>query len=257
MQVASDLDTYITLKGGAKMGDLQNLYQLQLIELELEVLQNNLRSLPVFADFKQLKIESADAKETFGWADTKRAEHKKRVKRLETDLQQAEEEQKVALQELYEDSGQGVKELEQLEKRSESLSQERTKKEETLLAAMEGLDELEKASAEAKDSYHSIHETLLALHKSGNKEIKQLKTEMKKLERKANKLRKQIAEPLLQEYQEQRQRFHGRPLAIVENDVCTGCHVILFSVIKSKLNQPDCKVYCENCARLLVPIEEE
>ena len=51
-----------TVKGAAEVSELQNLYKLQQIELELESLQKSIKELPVFASLK-LQAETADAKQ--------------------------------------------------------------------------------------------------------------------------------------------------------------------------------------------------
>ena len=45
------------------MEELQNLYKLQEIELQLEKLQQTQKSLPVIAEFKKLQAETVRAKE--------------------------------------------------------------------------------------------------------------------------------------------------------------------------------------------------
>lgn len=235
------------------MGELHDLYKLQQVELELESLQKTLKMLPVFAEFKQLKATTADAKEALGWAETKLVEQEKRIRRLELDLQQTEAEQQAAQNQLFSSSSKSSKELEQLEKRSDALGREYLEKEEMLLLAMEGKDNLAQTLQKSEGDYRLLRKELRQLQKTGNAEIQQLKNKISDLQGQRKQLQQQVSESLLGEYQQQRARYHGKPLAHVENDCCSGCRVIVFTMIKSKLKQPGNKVYCENCGRLLVP----
>ncbi len=153
---------------------------------------------------------------------------------------------------MYGDRGQSVKELEQLERRVELLHKEQVEKEEMLILAMEGNEELDKALHKAQARYQELRAQLLALQKEGNAEINSLKEEIKNLQQQWQKLRAQIDNNLFHEYQQLRKRFHGRPLARVENDICTGCRVQVYTFLKQKLKEANARVYCENCGRLLI-----
>ncbi|HZK25652.1 MAG TPA: hypothetical protein VFC74_09770 [Oscillospiraceae bacterium] len=235
------------------MGELQKLYELQQVELKIESLQKTLKELPVFAAFKLLQAETADAKEALGWAETKLTEQDKRLHRLEMDLQDAEAEQEKAQTQLFSNSNQSSKGLEQLERRSDALGKERLEKEEMLLLAMEGKDNLAQTLQKSKDDYRSRRKKLRQLQKTGNAEIQELKNKINDLQEQRKQLQEQISESLLKDYRQQRPRYNGKPLAHLENDCCSGCRVMVFKTLKSNLNQPNSKVFCENCGRRLVP----
>jgi len=236
------------------MSDLQRLYQLQQAELQLKAAKKKLKNLPAIIEFAQLKTEFADAKETLAWAKTKLMEQKRRIKRLESDLLQTEADRQEAQEELYGDHGQSVKELEQLGRKVELLDKERAEKEEMLIMAMEGKEELDKALDKAKSNYQELQAKLLVLQKEGNAEIKILKAEIQSLQEQCQEIRAQIEKTLLTEFQQLRKKFHdGRPIARVENDICTGCRVQVYMTLKYKLREGSARVYCESCGRLLIP----
>lgn len=237
------------------MGQLQLLYELQQVELLLEKLQTKLKQLPVFAEFKQLKSVTAEAKESAGWAEIKLQEHKNRVQRLEADLQHTEDEYQAVQTLLYSDTGQGAKELEQLEKKAASLLQERTAQEEALLLAMEGTDDMENAWQAAKEKLRSKTQKLKQLQTTGNEEIEQLKQEILHYREKKELLLSRISAAFLTEYQQNRARYHGRPLALADGGICGGCRVSLPTQLQSLLHKPDVKIQCENCGRILVVIK--
>ena len=212
-------------------------------------MQKSIKRTACFCEFKKLQAETADAKEAWAWARTKLDEQAKRIKRLELDLLQTEAEQRQAQAQLFSDSGQTSKELEQLGRRSHALDCERREKEDMLLLAMEGQENLTQTVQQAEEHYRALRAKLRQLQKAGNAEIQSIKNRVNDLELQREQLQKQISEALLGEYRRQRPRYKGKPLAHLENDCCSGCRVIVFTGLKSRLKQPDSKVYAENCGR--------
>ena len=234
------------------MSEMKLLFELQQIEEKLDKLQKTLKQLPVFAEFKKIQVQAADAKESCGWAESKLSEHRKRVKRLDNELQKAEQEHKEIQDTMYAGE-QNAKELEQLERKSAVLQREKGKHEETVITAMEGTEELEKAYMKAKEEHAAISKDLRALQKTGNEQINELKQEILAYREKRDLLVAKISGPLLAEYREKGKQFNGRPLALVNGEICGGCRVSISSNVKARLSIPDCKIICENCDRILIP----
>ena len=238
------------------MGELHLLLKLQQVDLKLEKLQETLKKLPVFEEFKRLKLQTATVKEVLAQVEVKLQAKLKGIRSLEGQLQLVEDEHKEVLARLYGDSGQSAKELEKLAERAATLKSERQKQEEQLLSLMEGAEELAKAVVIAKSEFNSAHQKLREKQKSGNEEINRLKEESLYYREQRHLLSQQVAKPLLEEYNAMRREFQGRPLAQVEKDICQGCRVSVSSMVKAKLYNPDCKINCENCGRILVPHQE-
>ncbi len=239
------------------MGELHVLLELQQIDLKLERLQETLKKLPVFEEFKRLKEQAAAAKEALACVEVSLQAKLKGIRSLEGQLQLAEDEHQEVLARLYGDSEQSAKELEKLERHAAALKSQQQKQEEQLLLSMEAAEELKKAVEVAKSGFSNVQQKLLEKQKSGNEEINRLKAESLLYREQRDLLSKQLTEQLLKEYQTLRQKFQGRPLAKVEKDICLGCRVSVSSMVKAKLYHPDCKINCENCGRILVPYYQE
>ncbi|NLM46068.1 MAG: hypothetical protein GX200_04625 [Firmicutes bacterium] len=237
------------------MTELQKLYRLQQVDLQAEQLQKELKTLPVIAAFQQLQNETAAAKKTVTETENRLKDCEKLIKHLEFDLQQIEAEQKDIQAELYGGSGHKAKELASLEKKAGKLGREKAELEEKLLSAMETKEALEQALPEAWEKYKKLHAELLALHKSGNEKIHELKSRLAGLQAEREALTAQISENLLAEYKKRRAQYQGKPLARIENDICSGCRVVISFTVKRSLQQFPGNTYCENCGRLLVPSE--
>ncbi|MDW7650636.1 MAG: hypothetical protein SCK29_12595 [Bacillota bacterium] len=236
------------------MSDLQLLLTLQQTDLELDKLQKTLKGLPVFAEFKTLQSQAADAKEALGWAEGKLAEHGKRIRRMEMELRKVEQEHSEVNNTLYSSSEQSAKELELLERKKESLQREKDKQEEDMLEAMQGTEDLQNALNRANTEYVTVSKELRSLQKTGNEQINSLKDEIRRLRDKRDLLLQQIDRELLSEYKEKRKQYYGRPLALLEGDICSGCRVSVSSNTRSLLCRPNIKVLCENCGRILIPV---
>ncbi|MBS4030235.1 MAG: hypothetical protein KGZ63_02275 [Clostridiales bacterium] len=235
------------------MGELSVLYELQQAELKLDLLWKNLKELPVFEEFKRLQAETADSKEAVGWAESKLAEQRKRAKRLEMDMQEAETQSKVIETKLYDGSVNNAKELSQLEEKGKELRREREKHEEFVLLSMEAVEELEASLATAKANHKDKMLKIRELQKSGNEEIERLKDEIKFHQEQRDILLQQVSKELIEGYREKRKRYNGRPLALVTGDTCSGCRVSISSRTKNFLCNPNAVVVCDNCGRILVP----
>ena len=148
------------------MGELSVLYELQQADLKLDLLRKNLKELPVFEEFKKLQAETADAKEAIGWAENKLVEQRKRARRLEMDMEEAETQSKAIEEKLYDGSVNNAKELSQLEEKGKELQRERKKHEETVLLSMEAVEELEASLATAKAKHKDKTVKLKALQTS-------------------------------------------------------------------------------------------
>ncbi len=236
------------------MGESAVLYELQQLELELDKLKKKLKELPVYAEFKQLQSEVADKKEAIGWVQTKLEEQRKRIRRLEMDVEKAQQESKAIQAKLYSGAVKNSKELEQLQSKGKALLREKDKTEENMLLVMETSDELEQSLSKTKQDYSNNTRKLKELQQRGNQEIRELKEKILSCQQSRDQLMQQISSPLLDNYKELRVRYHGRPLARVEAGACGGCRVSISSNLQNILCNPKAVVSCENCGRILVPV---
>lgn len=84
--------------------------------------------------------------------------------------------------------------------------------------------------------------------------IQEQKPQKEALEKKAQELAAQVDPALLERYQVIKKGV-SMPVAHVVNNRCTGCNMELSVGLLRKLKENDEPVECENCGRLLIPIE--
>ncbi len=235
------------------MGEIADLYRLQQLELNIDSVRRELKGLPVYGQFKKLQNEVADNREAVSRAESKLAEQRKRSRRLEMEVERIHQESKAVQARLYSGTVKSAKELEQMENKNKALLREKSKTEEDLLLAMEAVEELEKTLAEARGNLEINSHRLSDMQRQGNREIKNYKDRIAELQAEIDGLRSRVSPSLLAEYDAMRTRFHGRPVARLEGENCSGCRVSISSNLRNRLCNPSALVHCENCGRLLVP----
>jgi predicted nucleic acid-binding Zn-ribbon protein len=235
------------------LGEVSDLYRLQQLELDIDKTRKELKGLPVYAQFKKLQSEVADNREFLSWTESKLAEQRKRTRRLEMEVEKLLQESKDIQARLYSGTIKSAKELEQMENKNKALLRDKNKTEEDLFLALETLEELEAKLLAGRETLDDNSQRLRDMQREGNKEIKSYKDQITALETERDDLRSRISPSLLDNYDTMRVRYHGRPLAHLERDTCSGCRMSVSSNLQNRLCNPAAIINCENCGRLLVP----
>ncbi len=235
------------------MSELRRLYEVQLLDAKLDCLSLALKELPVYEEYRQLQAEAADADKTAGLQERRLDGLRKQLKSLELDLRTVEEESKAVQALLYSGKVGSPKELEQLMAKAGSLQRERSKAEDSVLQAMEAVEETEKALLAHSEKQQSLADRLRRLKTKGTLELSGLKEQIRELRQEREKLLPGISDKLLSHYHELRERFRDTALVPVDSEVCGGCRVALSTNLKNRLCNPVALLFCENCGRLLVP----
>lgn len=235
------------------MSELRQLYEVQLLEAKLDSLGLALKELPVLAEYRTLQAEALEMKNSFGLLESKLNEQRKRLKRLELDLQKVEEENKTTQTLLYSGKVSNPKELAQLVDKAGLLQRERSKAEDSVLQAMEVAEETEKSLSAFREKLQSLAGRLHSLKTKGTLELSGLKGQIMAHQQEREKLLAGISDKLLSHYRELKPRFRDTALVLVDGEVCGGCRVALSTNLKNRLCNPAMLLFCENCGRLLVP----
>ena len=88
--------------------------------------------------------------------------------------------------------------------------------------------------------------------KSLDDELARLGGELKQLQEERENLAAQIEPQNLERYHDLSERFQGRGVARVINDICQGCSVFISSAQRGFLYDSEALIYCESCGRLLL-----
>jgi len=235
------------------MSELSRLYQVQLLEAKLDSLTLALKELPVYEEYRKLQAEEAEAKQAAGLLEDRLNGQQRRLKSLELDMQQVEDESKTTQELLYSGRVSNPKELAQLMDKAGTLQLERGRTEDKVLQAMEIAEETERSLSALREKQQSLADRLHRLQKQGAREVSGLKEQIREHQLERDKLLAGISAKLLSNYHELRQRFRDTALVPVEGDVCGGCRVSLSTNQKNRLCNPAALLTCENCGRILLP----
>lgn len=149
-----------------------------------------------------------------------------------------------------------VKELEQMQRRMDQLAAEKRKLEDQTINLMESIENQEIALDDCEARLAGKKEELRSGEKALRKEVAGCESELLALSSKRVALAETIEGKLLDRYTLLAGKTQGRALARVNGDLCGGCRVFISSALRGHLYNPSAMVYCENCGRLLVKLDE-
>lgn len=233
------------------MADMANLYELQKIDVMSLKVRRRLVQL------KELLLESDELKAAQTQVEQLKTEHDKwhfEQKRNETELETLSTKIEESNEVLMGGTISNPKELESLQANIESLQRQRGTAETNSVEALYKAEELAGQLGAAESNLAKIQESWQANQSELTEEDTKLKRAYLVLKKQREQVAERVAEPLLQRYEQMRQRKGGIAVATVENDTCSACHVQLpTGVLSTVIDQgkTDRQILCPTCGRLL------
>lgn len=231
------------------MKQIELLYRLQEIENRMEMGNQNIKDLEsprkINKEIEEHKKIKACIESNSRYID----EYNKKLKIIESDLKDLEVKSTELKEKMY---GGKINDLKQLgimlkeQEKFENKSQELNKEMEEKLEQLEALEsETEGLRNKDKEMYIAIKKMLKERTESKN----QGEIELKKLLTEKEKVVILINPENLEAYNYIKSKKNN-PVAVLEVDICSGCHMDLPIMTISKL-QRDELVTCSNCGRIL------
>lgn len=233
------------------MADMANLFELQKIDVMSLKVRRRLVQL------KELLIESSELKTVQSQVDGLKSEQEKwrfEQQRNETELTMLATKIEESTEMLMGGKIHNPKELEALQSNIESLQRQRSTAETNSVEALYKSEELTGQLSNAEAKLATLHASWSANQTELTEEETKLKRAYLVLKKQREQVAERIAEPLLQRYEQMRQRKGGVAVATVENDTCSACHVQLPSGVLSTViaqGKTDKQILCPTCGRLL------
>jgi uncharacterized protein len=230
---------------------LKILYQLQLIDDQLDILEELRGDLPNAVNELQNKIK--ELKEQMVTKEGERkASNEKRIDN-EDEIERLKANQKKFKSQLYQ--VRNNKEYDALTKEIDH-SEDQIKKFETENIALE--DTVQKLKSEILDVAPQL-ETLKVELKAKEAELKEIvksnEKEEAKLKQKRNEVETQIKKPDLSIYMRIRKAKGGIAVATIKRTACSGCHNVVPPQRQLEIRQNRRLFNCEYCGRILVSAE--
>lgn len=236
---------------------LKYLWELQELDLAIGALVEQLEQNPFHLEAEEAAENLERVEEELKLAEQVLKDQQKRLRRGELDLETISAEYGELNRRLYSGETKNVKELEQMEVKLRSVKQKQLTLEEKLLGLMESMEQQEELMGELTSQQDEAAGEMHKRQQLLDEELARLGKELKKLEAQHGQLSAQIEPGRLRLYRNIAERYQGRGVARVINDICQGCRVSISSAQRGFLYDPRTLVYCENCGRLLVRFAEE
>lgn len=232
------------------MSNIENLWLLQQHYNKLAEIEKNLKEPSTLDKIKKLGVVLKNTEERLDNLHSRIKNKEKTLRKNELTLKELEYKLKEIEKKLYEENIADINQLSLLDKERERLKSDIENLEIELLETMELIEHLKKEYEDLQNNFkeYKIEYTKL---------VKEHKTFMYEHEKKARIEKKEIEKISSNIDADLLRKFNSlietKKIAVVEviDNMCSGCHMILPSIILDKLKRNDDIILCENCHRIL------
>jgi len=233
------------------MEQVKKLLALQTLERRQKELRMALRQMPVVRELRRIKeaIEKGQDEMRIG---------KERYHNLGQAIIKGENicyQLRQKLEELQEDMYSGKvnnpKELKAMETQLMSYREQLESKEERVFQLMEEKENLYKTLLESRAEVERLKEEFRALRIQYQANQEEMNYELEGIPGAVERLTAEIDPASLEHYNKLKNRHRNIMVAMVVNNICSGCHMTLALDTIKKLKETQSLVFCENCGRIL------
>ena len=232
------------------MSDIYKLWEIEQHYSSIEKYYNTLKGLEQDENLKTLKNESSCINQKLEKLTSTINEEKMNIRRLEQTVEIHNNKLKNQEHTLYGGSVTDLKQMEHLE--SENIFHKETidSLENKMLDSIELVEEKEKETIELLERMKVAEYNIKDRENQVNSLKVELLEELKKEENTVQEIINTVDKNLFKDYKRIRER-KGSGIAIVKNDVCMGCHMIISENLVEKVKLEKKMEVCENCGRIL------
>ncbi len=230
------------------MSRASSLYRLQQLDIELmsshervEEIRQILEDDKVVARLRGI-VEKSEATHKAAQSEYTSARHE-----VDTQRDKIERTEKT----LYGGFVQNPKELQERQQEAESLKRYLVTLEDRLLEAMIHLDETQEAKDTADEALTAALEDQAHQHKDLKIELESLLTKIERLEAEREAALASVVEDDQALYDTLRKRLSGRAIALVQEDCCSACGLVLAHSIQQSIRSGSELIRCGQCGRIL------
>lgn len=230
------------------MSSIFQLYRLQQIDSQIDKAQRRLDEIRAIldddAELRRAQGRLTEAEDALSLAEKtlQSAESEVRDQRLKIEQTEAI---------LYGGSVKNPKEIQDLQKKSESLKRYLATLEDTQLEAMLEKDERVDIAKEAQAVLDALQAKLAQSHSRLRGEQSQLNDELDRLEKERKVALPEIDDDELKLYSQLRKRKRGVAVAAISDGYCAACGATLTPGLQQKARSTAKIVYCPSCQRIL------
>ncbi len=234
---------------------LQLLWKLQEIDLAISTVKQKIEEAPLQSGVDEATQKLEELNNRLSEEESRLKEDRKILKTLEMDTQKIVDDRKELSDNMYGGKISNVKELEQMQRKMELLAAKKKKLEDNILNLMESIEEQEALLAQTTAEFKQTTLDLLEKENRLAEDLSRFNLELARLEEERKSFAEKIEAKYLVKYTMLAEKNQGQALAKVIDDLCGGCRVFISSGLRGQLYNPAAMVYCENCGRLLVKLD--
>lgn len=230
---------------------LKTLYQLQLIDDQLDVLEELRGDLP--NTVKELENRIREMKEDIQNKEIQQKESLEKKQSNESEIERLLENQKRFKAQLYQ--VRNNKEYDALTKEIDHSEEQISK----LEAECDALADLSKSLTSQVEEILPVLEELQKELKEKEADLKEIikanEREESKLQTERKKIEEQVKKPDISVYMRIRKAKKGKAVVTIKRSACSGCHNIVPSQRQLEIRRNNKLFFCEYCGRILVSQE--
>ena len=234
------------------MSELETLYRIQELDTRLFELRDREETHHLKVELDELQEKESQHRGEYEAASSSLEESRSGQKRMEDELQRAEEKIKREEGKLYGGTVTNPKELRGLQAEVSSLKRQKDNLEMELLEEMERLDEIKSRADELQSILQKLEAELTEKRGILDGELSEIQAEIKELEEEKEELRGKVDEELLELYDRLLDSKHHVAVVKVVDGVCQGCRVELPGKEYDRFLKSDDIFRCSSCRRILM-----
>ncbi len=235
---------------------LKLLWELQEFDLAISSIRQQLEERPWLCGVGELREKLDELRNSYDQLDESLKEDRKTLRALEMKTQKIVDDRKKLYDKMY-DGKTTAKELEQMLQKMDLLAAEKLKTEDAALLLMESVEEQDVALSRVEEELAACEKELSEKEAALAIELDKLNAELGSVQAERDSLALQVEPKYMNKYNVLFDKFQGRPMAKVTGELCGGCRVFISSGLKGHLYNPGAMVYCENCGRLMVKLDDQ
>jgi len=238
--------------GGAAAADLERLWELQQVDGAIRAAREGLEGHPDRVEAESARDEAAQLEAACQSYQERLRELRMAVRRLESELAEAEREGEQLQQRLFGGAVTHPKELSSLQARLEAVRERAGRLQDETLEQMESLEQTERALAQAQQELTRARERLAQAERRWEATRRELEAELARLERQRAELVAAVANPThLARYERLAGAKGGQALALVDQEKCSACGLPLSNLVLTEARRKERMIFCETCGRIL------
>jgi len=226
---------------------LQDLWELQLLDIEIMNLQEKLRNLD---RGKELKDRIDFLSNLYNKKNDEMRKKEVSLRELEIELSSLEDRKRKNEERLYRDVT-TQKEVDGLTQEIQHISETKSSIEDKILELMESLEELRNEIPTIKKEIEELEGSLKIIEDNARISEREILEKIQVLETKREEKSKGIDSKLLARYEAIRKNRRGRGVSKVIDGRCSECGVELSLSIVEELKHQEKILTCEHCGRIL------